>query len=78
MLGLLNLTQIYTTTNDITNYNRQIYNNGLCRDTHLPITTHRFFASQKIMPKSVVLALLFFYDMFGHLQIFAVTCKCPK
>ena len=78
MLGLLNLTQIYTTTRDTTNYNRQIYDNGSCKDTYLLITTHRIFASQKIMPKSVVLALLFFYDMFGHLQIFAVTCKCPK
>ena len=78
MLGLLNLTQIYTITRDTTNYNRQIYDNGSCRDTHLPITIHQIFASQKIMPKSVVLALLFFYDMFGHLQIFAVTCKCPK
>ena len=78
MLGLLNLTQIYTTTCDITNYNRQIYDNGLRRDAHLPITTHRILASQKTMPKSVELALLFFYDMFGHLQIFAVTCKCPK
>ena len=78
MLGLLNMTQIYTTTRDTTNYNRQIYDNGSCRDTHLPITIHQIFANQKIMPKSVVLALVFFYDMFGHLQIFAVTCKCPK
>ena len=78
MLGFLNLTQIYITTRNITNCNRQIYDNGLCRDTYLPITTHQIFASQKIMPKSVVLALLFVYDMFGHLQIFAVTCKCPK
>ena len=78
MLGLLNLTQIDTTTRDITNCTRQIYDNRLCKDTHLPITIHQIFASQKIMPKSVVLALLFFYDTFGHLQIFAVTFKCPK